>query len=1036
MKFFTNNKRFSVAKQLLLTTTAVIVAPAAFAQDGAADTKDVIVVTGTNIQGARINEALPVTVIGENEIDAIGGVDGDDIFRSLPAMGSVEFRNDNTGTVNSARGDIASVNLRSIGSSGTLVLLNGRRVVTHPGTQAELSTPVTTVNTNALPVGGLQRMEVLNDGASAIYGSDAVAGVVNMILKDDYEGLSLSARHGTALRTELDEQTFRLQAGKTFNGGATNVSLFAEYSRRDALFANEQEFTGMADTRPFLVGTSFEGDTSFDNNSTGSPWGQFTLNTTSATRVRQNGETLTTSGGRFHIQPTSFPGCRGDTADALSVPGICIDDSSLDRDLRHNDDRPRTLISDRDRVNVFAFLNHDLSESVHLYGEVGFYYAKTNPVNVANSPISSGDIVIPANYYYNPFGPVTFSDGSPNPNRLPGLTNVPDEGLPVFVDGGRFRFVDVGPRLVDVTNTSWRGLVGLRGDVGNSNWDFDSAILYSRAKTDDVTDNRISSTLFQQSLFNETPNVYNIFNGADPNNTTEGDTTVNPRELIDPFIISVQRLTTTDLLLGDFKMSNGDLFDLPGGGLGFAFGSEIRREGYAEDRDPRLDGTITFTDAVTGQTSASDVLNTSGTPDSRGSRVVVAGFAEASIPLVGPDMGVPLIQTLDVQAAARIEHYSDFGSSGIKPRVAAAWKPFDFIKFRAAYSEGFRAPNLVVINQDLPGRENNREDSVFCEAGVQNGTFASFGDCDGFTNSTPEARTADPDIGPEDDRNITYGVVFEPRNLEGALSFLNGLTITVDRWDIRRENVVGVFGAANHINLDLVERLSGSSNPNVVRADPTVDDIAFFAGTSLAPAGQIIRVLDTYDNNETQSVTGTDFALYYDLDDTAIGDFNFSFNATKLREFFVDLSPGSQLIADAIDAGLISDEIDVAQEGDIIRENGNPRWRMQATGTWRHNSGLGAGARWDYVGNFVDTSAGLDPDGNDFIVDAWSTFNLYGQFDIDDGDGLLGGTRFRVGVNNLFDKRPPLADETFGFFNEYHSARGRFLYFEVRKDFN
>ena len=1028
MIFSTKMLRAVGAKRLLLATTALaywpVAAQAQPAGEGADEDRDVIVVTGTNIPGARINEALPVTVFNENDIAAIGGVDGEDLFRALPANGAVNFRNDNTSTVNSARGDVASVNLRSIGSSGTLVLLNGRRVVVHPGTQAELSTPVTTVNTNALPVGGVRRMEVLNDGASAIYGSDAVAGVVNMILKDDYEGLSLTARHGTALDTELDEQTFTLQAGKTFNGGDTNVSLFAEYSRRDALFTDEQEFSANADKRPLLEGTPFEGVSSFNNLSTGSPWGQFTLNTTSATQVRQNGATLTTSSGVFHLQPTTFAGCRADTADALATPGICIDDGSLDAALRYNDEENLTIISDRDRFNGFVFLNHDFSNSVRLYSELGFYYAKTNPVNTPTSPIAGGDIVIPANYYYNPFGPIMFSDGSPNPNRLPGLTNVPDEGLPVYVDGGRFRLVDVGQRMVDVVNTSWRGLVGARGDLNNSNWSWDTAILYSRAKTDDITDNRVSSTLFQQALFNETPNVYNIFNGGNLNDVTNGDAPGNSQDLIDPFLISVQRLTRSSLLLADFKLSTGDAFQIPGGGIGLAFGAEVRREGYEEDRDPRLDGTITFTDAVTGMTTDSDVMNTSGTPDSKGSRVVYAGFAEASIPLISPEMGIPLFHTFDVQAAARYEYYSDFGGSGIKPRVAAAWKPFEFIKFRGAWSQGFRAPNLVVINQDIPGRENTREDSLFCHAGVLNGTFATFGDCDGFTNSTPEARSSSPDIGPEDDRNITYGVVFEPGGV------FDGLTITVDRWDIRRENVVGVFGAVNHISLDLVQRLNGSSNPNVIRADPTIDDIAFFAGTGLTPAGQIIRILDTYDNNETQSVTGTDFALFYDLNDTPLGDFTISFNATKLREYFINLSEGSQLIADAIEAGLISDDIDIAQEGDIIRENGNPRWRLGATGTWRHNSGLGAGARFDYTGNFIDTSVT-----GEYVIPHWSTINLYGQYEFD-GGGVFNGTRMRVGVNNLFDKEPPLADETNGYFSDYHSARGRFLYFELRKEFN
>ena len=1006
----------------------------ALAQDTSdTETDDVIVVTGTNIRGARINEALPVTVIDQDSIAAIGGVDGEDLVRALPGQGSVDFRNDNNTTVNNVRGDVASINLREIGSSGTLVLLNGRRVVNHPSTQAELSTPVTTTNVNALPVAGISRVEVLNDGASAIYGTDAVAGVFNTILDDDYEGLYLRARHNTATGNELDEQTFTFKAGKNFNGGKTNISLVAEFSRRDALFASEIPVAATEDRRSFVEGTSFDGDVSFDNRATQTPWGQWTLNTTSGTRVAQNGTNLTTASGVFHIQPNSFPGCLADTADALSVPGICIDGGSQDRDLRFDGAYQRTIISDRNRLNVFAFLNHDLDNGVRLYGELGYYSAKTQSTNEPRNGITATGISVPANYYYNPFGPVTFSDGSPNPNRLPGLSNVPPEGLPVFTDAGRYRFVDVGFRDIEVKNRQWRALLGARGEIGQSGWDWDSAILYNRANARDTANNSISRTLFQEALFNETPNVYNIFNGGDPSNPSVGDATPNSPDLIAPFLIDVFRESTSELGLADFKVANGDLFQIPGGGVGLALGIEGRYEAYNEDRDPRLDGTITFTDAVTGEFSETDVYGTSPTPDSSGSRTVFAGFAEVSIPFVSPEMGVPLINTFDVQAAARYEYYSDFGGSGVKPRVAAAWKPFDFIKFRGAWSQGFRAPNLIVVNEGVD-RSNAREDSIFCEAGVRNGTFTDFSDCSGFSEGRTERRSVADDIGPEDDRNLTYGVVFEPRGIEGAFAFLNNLTITVDRWDIRRENVVGVFGAENHVNLDYLLRLQGSFNPNVVRADPNVDDVAFFAGTGIAATGNILFIRDTYDNNENIDVEGTDFGLYYNLDDTALGDFNLQFNASKLRKFFIALSPGAQQISDAIASGLISDEITVAQEGDIILQDGQPEWRLGANLTWRHDSGFGAGARLDHTSKFIDTGVGLNPDGDPFIVEDWRQVNLYLQYEVNE-DGPFNGMRVRVGANNLLDSDPPLADETNGYDAAYHSIRGRQIYFDVRKEF-
>lgn len=994
--------------------------------------EDVIVVTGTNIQGARINEALPVTIMGEDDIAAIGGVDGEDLIRALPAQGGVQFRTDNNTTNNNARGDVASINLRSIGSSGTLVLLNGRRVVNHPSTQAELSTPVTTTNVNALPVAGIARVEVFNDGASAIYGTDAVAGVFNTILDDDFEGLYVRARHLYATNSGLNEQTVTVKAGDNFNDGRTNISFSAEYSRRDGLFANETERAASEDLRPFLVGTSFEGDTSFDNRATQTPWGQWTLNTTSSTRVRQNGTTLTSSSGVFHFQPTSFAGCRAQTAGALSVADLCIDDGSQDRDLRFDGAYERSIISDRNRFNGFAFINHDMDNGVRLYGELGYYYAETQSTNEPRNGISATEISVPANYYYNPFGPVFFSDGSVNPNRLPGLTNVPVEGLPVFTDAGRYRFVDVGFRDIEVVNTQFRVLGGARGEFSNG-WDWDTAMLYNRSYAEDTANNSISRTLFQQALFNETPNVYNLFNGGNPANPSIGDATPNDRSLIEPFLVDVVRESTAELALIDFKVANGDVFALPGGSVGVAAGVEVRYESYNENRDARLDGTFTFTDMVTGEVSQSDIYGTSPTPDSSGSRDVQAAFVEASIPVVSPDMNIPLVDTFDLQIAARIENYSDFGDSGINPRVAAAWRPFDGLMFRGAYSEGFRAPNLIVINEGVD-RSNSREDSYFCEAGVRNGTFATFADCTGYSEGRTERRSVSDDIGPEDDTNITYGFVFEPRGLSGPMGFLNNLTITVDRWEIERQGVVGVFGAENHISLDYLLRLQGSSNPNVVRDAPNQDDINWFTAAGLDPVGDILFIRDTYDNNEEIEVTGIDYGIYYDLEDTPYGDFSFKVNASYLDTYFIALSPGAQQIRDAVDSGLISPEITVSQEGDIILQDGQPEWRVGASLNWSHANGWGAGVRADYTSEFIDTGAGLDPNGDPFIVESWTQTNAYVEYEFD-RQGYLDGLRVRVGSNNIFDEEPPLADETNGYDAAYHSIRGRQVYFDIRKNF-
>jgi iron complex outermembrane receptor protein len=144
-----------------------------------------VIVTGSQIKGADMAGALPVSVMNEDDIALTGAATGDELLRSIPQMGAVGFNEATTTGVNAARGDVNSVNLRGLGTGNTLVLIDGRRMVLHPGTQTENRIPVVTSNANTIAVSSISRLEVLRDGAAALYGSDAVAGVVNYILRND-----------------------------------------------------------------------------------------------------------------------------------------------------------------------------------------------------------------------------------------------------------------------------------------------------------------------------------------------------------------------------------------------------------------------------------------------------------------------------------------------------------------------------------------------------------------------------------------------------------------------------------------------------------------------------------------------------------------------------------------------------------------------------------------------------------------------------------------------------------------------------------
>lgn len=971
---------------------------------------DRVVVVGSQIVGAQTDGILPVTVLGSDQIDGVGSVDGDDLFRSIPQMGDVNFNTSGelTGGVNSARGDVASINLRAIGTGNTLVLLNGRRMVNHPGTQSENLVPVTTVNANAIPVMGVQRLEVLLDGAAALYGSDAVAGVVNTVLKDDFDGFTANIRYG--LEPEIsggEELNFSFEAGKNFNNDRSNFALFGSYTDRDAIMASERDFSANEDLRDRLP-ESWAGDTQFRNTSTNTPWGAFILHDPNT------GEEVDSPAlGRedFHIQPADMAGCLIDLGN-----GICIDDNDASGNIpeRYNRNSERTISSAVERMNLFGTFNHEFTNGIELFTEAGYYRATSKSQREGSANLTADRTIIPAENYYNPFGPV----GSPG--RIDGI-GTPAEGYDVELR--RYRLVDAGPREIEVENTNWRLLAGLRGDFRG--WDWETAILHSEAETDDTT-TRVSNTLFTEALSLTTPAAYNPFNGGGLPLSAEGDGTPSDPETMASFIVPVSRISTTGLTLWDFKVSRPDLFELPAGGLGVAVGVEGRHETYEDDRDPRLDGTIQFISPRTGE-ATSDVMGSSPTLDSEGERDVFSAYAEFAVPLVSEEMNVPLVQSLDAQLAVRYEDYDLFGSV-TKPKVALAWRPVDPLLVRAAWSEGFKAPNLQQQFNRALRRSNSRTDYVQCEFLVRTGEIASFSDCD-ETQAIVSERQGSTELGPEESENFSAGLVFDALFLPAKFGELQ---LTVDYWSIEQKDVVGIFGDENHIIYDYLLRTMGMTNPAVVRETLSAAEAAEYEAVGLVPAGEIVQVNDNYLNFLPREAEGLDFGMYYSLDDTAWGDFSLRVNVAQLLTFYQDISPIEQTILDAQEAGEISEVATLGGVGDLIRQDGLPEWRWSASATWRKGA-LGAGWYTSFVDDVLDTSATNDDTGEFWVVDSDIRHNAYVQYTFDDDSASP--TRLRVGARNVFDTKPPLADESYGYLGSLHSSRGRFVYVSVRKSF-
>lgn len=1006
--------------------------------DAAANTEEpIIVVTGTQIRGAQVDDVLPVTVVGEELIDAVDPASGDELFRSIPQAGSVEFNEQSTaGGVNGARGDIASINLRGLGTGNTLLLINGRRMVLNPGFQTELFVPVVSPDTNTISPGSVRRVEVLRDGASPVYGADAVAGVVNTILRGERDDGFLQANYRMSDGTSLYSYSIRGGLGMDFADGRGNITVYGNYFHENGLRATERDYSASSDLRPFLIGTDFEGDSQFDNRSINSPWGAFDIQGSSATSSR----TTVLRDDDFHLQPCSLFGPNG-VADsdgrAIDIGnGICADNGgTIDRVLRHDLGSNRWLFSRKDRYNVSLLFNYELSAATEFYFEGSYYRSESFREREQSTMLSAVPLGIESTAFFNPLGATTLADGSPNPNRVTnGLgPNVGAGGRDLLLED--YRFIDAGPRLGFVTKDTYRLVAGLRGQIGG--WDYDTGFLYSQANTNDLTKNRISSTLAQDAINRTDASAYNPFNGGcfpGEVGINTADCTPSSQASIDAITIDVFRKGETTLALADFKVSRPDVLSMWAGDIGFAAGVEFRRETFEDDRDPRLDGTITFTNAVNGDFFGSDVVGSSPSPDTSGNREVYSAFAEALIPLVSEDMNIPLVHSLELQLAGRFEDFSD-STSALVPRAALAWRPVEDILFRGAYSQGFRAPNLIQINDQGTTRSNSVVQAVECVAEILKGDEDDVPDCG--TRGTIDLRTGATTLEPEETESINLGAVVSP-------SFIPGLTLTADYWRVKQEGIIGIFGNRNALLLDLVLRLQGSFNPNVVRDAPDQGQLDLYAGTGINPAGDIQQILNPYRNLDQRTSEGLDFGVFYEFE-TGFGDFDLQFNAARLLGFEQSAGPEAQPLFDDLNRllnalpapGLSVGDIAALQPtgfGELLEIDGRPKWRFSGSATW-DNGPWRVNVFGRYVGQVFDPGAQQDQTAALFPVDDWFVMNASVSYSIDDTGTAIDGTRIRFGINNLFDKDPPLADESYGFYGSLHSARGRQFSFDIRKNF-
>ena len=978
--------KFSYQKYIL---SAVVFSLSSFifAQTDSSNASDIeeVVVVGSQIKGAKITGALPVSIISSEDIESLGVDSGDELLDNIAELGQNTFnQNEFSGGYNASRGDVGAFNLRDIGTGNTLTLLNGRRLITSPGYQTEPilggTMPVMTTNSNAIPVNGADRIEILRDGASAIYGADALAGVVNTVLKTNFVGTNVRYKLSNYENLGATDQKLSVQWGQDFEN--TNISLYFDAYYREEIRGDEDPKWLEQDARVSPGLGRFEGtawdDTSWRNNNAASPYG-----------IWYGGD-----GSYLHTRPNSgncaYTGTGGDTCLYLSSS------TNPSGSLRAKYNETRWMRPDLQRENLFVFVNTELNNGIEAYSEIGYYHSFATQQLYGGTTLGAGGcaktgsctqpLLVPlSNYWLNQ---LVDSDGG----KLVDNADLVSNGLGLWKSRHRFD----APRGYDSDRVTLRVLQGFRGSFGD--WDWDGAVLWSDAKSKQKNVNRQSMTLLNQALALSTPDAYNPFCGGGCSDESA-------------FTVDIFRENTTELFLADFKISNNNIYELPAGPVGALVGFETRKEEYTDERDPRIDGRVTYTVPVGPKAGLtfpliSDIVNSSATPGSSGSRTTNSLFAE---------LQVPVYETIDAQFAVRYEDSDDYGDATVG-KFAIGWQPMDQVKLRYSASETFRAPAMILVNEGFLGRSSSQNDALL--------EYASGNDYDGY--SMQRVTDGNPNLKAEMGENESIGLVIEP---------IDNLIITLDQWSIETEDTVGIFGMTNAILLDTLIRAEGGAsectgNPLVIR-NSVPEDTVDWAAAGLCPAGLVERVNDFYINGDTRTIEGLDTSVIYSMD-TDFGAFSAKFvnvhYDTKNQEAGGD---AKRLSVAGQPGGVLDGVASVRGVDNLLGLNGSIEDKYTLKLSWKNGpyQVLVSGTQW---GEFFESGHTETIDGKKemWVVDSMTMVNLTLGYTFEND------LRVRFQIKNIEDERAPLADETFSmYWGDLHTDFGRNFNVEFYKKF-
>jgi len=930
---------------------------------------DRFVVTGSNLR--QPTDALPVTTLRASQIAEGGG--GANLLEVLRKQMTAFSGSGNVGVANASvnAGSTYGGSRLSLHNMPTLVLLNGRRVATNG---ANARGGASFVDVNQFPLAAIDRVEVLADGASAVYGADAIGGVVNVILKSDYNGSEAGGRYAFSTREgDYSEKSAYFTAG--VSRGRINMMLSGNYSKNTPLFQDDRLFSSVA-TSGVYSGVV----------------GRFALNPALGSPSEQ--------------VPV------GPAATAASINPLVANETYFSGVTPLNLAGDVTLLTEQDQRSAYLnFTVKVLGRSLQAFGDV--LYSDSRSSNQLGAQA------------------VTFNGSGSNPQAIPsGATAAPYTPFTVNTTTASlapsFRYVPAKRRFKNDAELV-HATTGLKGDIAGL-WSWESAYTYSENRLT----NSIGNVLFGPNLdlaarggYDQNGDVVaggrysrvytNYSAPALPAGLTSaqaatyfaGQRTIDNTVLqpaLDPFarvsglnpdalvnVLGISHAAFESRLASFDAVVHGTAWSLPAGDVAVAAGFNYREESLVGTPDDNSQNSGVVMQRWSGGTFFDSF-------DKK--RYVTAGYGEISLPLAGEKWNVVGVYSLDLTAAYRLEDYNDAGRA-YSPKYAVSWHPLDEqVGFRYAYAQGFSAPRLY----DLFGPQTQ---------GASSDLNSTFGIAGTSSWSATTRTGSNPDLRPMTARTHSFGVVVQPKAIKGLKASIDYIDINIEGMS----NAVGALTilsnidqlgtASPYIKQAAVNNFAGQSGAAPFTAPGQISALLNAPGSTPVVANNIF-ISDTKSNRTAAKVQTVDVALDYILTTDSVGAFELSTVGTYFLHDRIQVLPTESFYEYA---GLATTP--AGAEGTI------PAYRFYSVLMWRFSA-------WDvqvghsYVSSVDDIGVGGQAYAKSTAI-IRTRLPSYTAWDVGVGYRLVLGAgpygvneiKLRAGVNNFFDQMPPAAPQAF-----------------------